>query len=55
MSPVVAWLCHEQCSDSGCVFEAAGGWVGKCKFSIVFTFKNSISMAAKAINKCNYA
>ena len=31
MSPVVAWLCHEECPESGGVFEAAGGWVGKCK------------------------
>ncbi|GFR18537.1 hypothetical protein TNCT_362401 [Trichonephila clavata] len=29
VSPVVAWLCHESCEDTGGVFEAAGGWVGK--------------------------
>lgn len=29
VSPVVAWLCHEDCPETGGVFEAAGGWVGK--------------------------
>ncbi|CAL1276878.1 unnamed protein product [Larinioides sclopetarius] len=29
VSPVVAWLCHESCEDSGGVYEAAGGWIGK--------------------------
>ncbi|KAG8188671.1 hypothetical protein JTE90_003928 [Oedothorax gibbosus] len=29
VSPVVGWLCHETCEDTGGVFEAAGGWVGK--------------------------
>ena len=29
VAPVVAWLCHESCPDSGEVYEAAGGWVGK--------------------------
>ncbi|XP_071039115.1 peroxisomal multifunctional enzyme type 2 isoform X3 [Parasteatoda tepidariorum] len=29
VSPVVAWLCHESCPDTGAVIEAAGGWVGK--------------------------
>ncbi|KAG9509519.1 Peroxisomal multifunctional enzyme type 2, partial [Fragariocoptes setiger] len=29
VAPVVAWLCHEQCQNSGGIFEAAGGWVGQ--------------------------
>ncbi|GFY59938.1 hypothetical protein TNIN_378221 [Trichonephila inaurata madagascariensis] len=29
VSPVVAWLCHESCEDTGGIFEAAGGWIGK--------------------------
>lgn len=29
VSPVVVWLCHEDCPDTGGVFEAAGGYVGK--------------------------
>lgn len=32
VSPVVGWLCHETCEDTGAVIEAAGGWVGKCKY-----------------------
>lgn len=30
VAPVVLWLCHEECPDSGSVIEAAAGWVGKC-------------------------
>lgn len=33
VAPVVVWLCHESCEDSGGVFEAAGGFVGKYKWS----------------------
>ncbi|KAG0413126.1 hypothetical protein HPB47_009735 [Ixodes persulcatus] len=29
VSPVVVWLCHESCPESGGVFEAAGGFVGR--------------------------
>ncbi|KAG9510436.1 Peroxisomal multifunctional enzyme type 2, partial [Fragariocoptes setiger] len=29
VAPVVAWLCHEQCNNTGGIFEAAGGWVGQ--------------------------
>uniref|UniRef100_A0A2R5LJG5 Peroxisomal multifunctional enzyme type 2 n=1 Tax=Ornithodoros turicata TaxID=34597 RepID=A0A2R5LJG5_9ACAR len=29
VSPVVTWLCHESCKETGGVFEAAGGYVGK--------------------------
>ena len=34
VAPVVAWLCHEECEDSGSIIEAAGGWAGKCELSI---------------------
>ena len=33
VSPVVAFLCHESCEENGGVFEAAGGWVGKYRWS----------------------
>lgn len=33
VSPVVAYLCHESCEENGGVFEAAGGWVGKYRWS----------------------
>ena len=29
IAPLVAWLCHPDCSESGSLFEAAGGWFGK--------------------------
>ncbi|KAG9509360.1 Peroxisomal multifunctional enzyme A, partial [Fragariocoptes setiger] len=29
VAPFVVWLCHEQCKDTGAVFEAAGGWCGR--------------------------
>ncbi|KAH7963409.1 hypothetical protein HPB52_020995 [Rhipicephalus sanguineus] len=29
VSPVVVWLCHDTCPETGGVFEAAGGYVGK--------------------------
>ncbi|KAL3199158.1 hypothetical protein MRX96_014122 [Rhipicephalus microplus] len=29
VSPVVVWLCHDSCPETGGVFEAAGGYVGK--------------------------
>ncbi|XP_015524954.1 peroxisomal multifunctional enzyme type 2 isoform X1 [Neodiprion lecontei] len=30
IAPVVAWLCHENCSENGSIIEAAVGWAGKC-------------------------
>ncbi|XP_051155367.1 peroxisomal multifunctional enzyme type 2 [Leptopilina boulardi] len=29
IAPVVAWLCHEDCSDNGSIIDAAAGWSGK--------------------------
>ncbi|XP_076322897.1 peroxisomal Multifunctional enzyme type 2 [Tachypleus tridentatus] len=29
VSPLVVWLCHESCPETGGVFEAAGSWIGK--------------------------
>lgn len=31
VAPVVAYLCHESCNETGGVFEAAGGWVARYK------------------------
>ncbi|RWS29708.1 peroxisomal multifunctional enzyme type 2-like isoform X1, partial [Leptotrombidium deliense] len=36
VAPLVVWLCHEQCTDSGGLFEAAGGWVGKYRWQRSF-------------------
>jgi len=32
IAPVVAWLCHEECSDNGSIIESAGGWAGKYRW-----------------------
>ena len=32
VSPVVAWLCHEECEENGALFEVGGGFVGKLRF-----------------------
>nr|CAD7401807.1 unnamed protein product [Timema cristinae] len=29
IAPVVVWLCHESCSETGSIIEAAAGWAGK--------------------------
>jgi len=31
IAPVVVWLCHETCEDSGAVIESAAGWAAKCE------------------------
>ncbi|XP_043673106.1 peroxisomal multifunctional enzyme type 2 [Vespula pensylvanica] len=30
IAPIVFWLCHEKCNESGSVIESAIGWVRKC-------------------------
>ncbi|PSN45997.1 Peroxisomal multifunctional enzyme type 2 [Blattella germanica] len=30
IAPVVVWLCHESCEDTGAIIESAAGWAGKC-------------------------
>ncbi|XP_078044270.1 peroxisomal multifunctional enzyme type 2 [Augochlora pura] len=30
IAPVVAWLCHEKCTENGSIIESALGWAGKC-------------------------
>jgi 3-hydroxyacyl-CoA dehydrogenase/3a,7a,12a-trihydroxy-5b-cholest-24-enoyl-CoA hydratase len=29
VSPLVAWLCHEDCEENGSVFEVGAGWISK--------------------------
>nr|CAD7396471.1 unnamed protein product [Timema poppensis] len=31
IAPVVVWLCHESCPETGSIIEAAAGWAGKSK------------------------
>ncbi|XP_014473936.1 PREDICTED: peroxisomal multifunctional enzyme type 2 isoform X2 [Dinoponera quadriceps] len=30
ITPVVFWLCHENCTENGSIIESALGWAGKC-------------------------
>jgi 3-hydroxyacyl-CoA dehydrogenase/3a,7a,12a-trihydroxy-5b-cholest-24-enoyl-CoA hydratase len=32
VSPLVAWLCHESCEETGSLFEVGGGFVGKLRW-----------------------
>jgi 3-hydroxyacyl-CoA dehydrogenase/3a,7a,12a-trihydroxy-5b-cholest-24-enoyl-CoA hydratase len=32
VSPLVAWLCHESCDESGSLFEVGGGFIGKLRW-----------------------
>lgn len=32
ISPLVAYLCHEKCHETGSIFEAGGGWFGKLRW-----------------------
>tara|TARA_R110002073_G_scaffold177151_3_gene335001 strand:+ start:35886 stop:38915 length:3030 start_codon:yes stop_codon:yes gene_type:complete len=32
VSPLVAWLCHEECDENGSLFEVGGGYFGKLRW-----------------------
>uniref|UniRef100_A0A8D0ADN4 Hydroxysteroid (17-beta) dehydrogenase 4 n=2 Tax=Sander lucioperca TaxID=283035 RepID=A0A8D0ADN4_SANLU len=32
VAPMVLWLCHEQCQESGALFEVGAGWIGKLRW-----------------------
>ncbi|XP_071397447.1 peroxisomal multifunctional enzyme type 2 isoform X1 [Centroberyx affinis] len=32
VAPLVLWLCHEQCQESGGLFEVGAGWIGKLRW-----------------------
>lgn len=34
VAPLVLWLCHEDCEDSGGLYKAAGGWYGKFRWEL---------------------
>lgn len=31
VSPLVLYLCHDSCTETGSLFELGAGWIGKCK------------------------
>lgn len=33
VSPLVAYLCHEDCPDTGGIFEVGGGWISKVRWA----------------------
>ncbi|XP_076005528.1 peroxisomal multifunctional enzyme type 2 [Genypterus blacodes] len=32
VAPLVLWLCHQQCAESGGLFEVGAGWIGKLRW-----------------------
>ncbi|CAN9513079.1 unnamed protein product [Ophioblennius macclurei] len=32
VAPLVLWLCHEQCQETGGLFEVGAGWIGKLRW-----------------------
>lgn len=48
VAPVVAYLCHENCPETGGIFEAAGGWVSRYKLhrSKGKVFRDDMSLEA---------
>lgn len=48
VAPVVAYLCHESCPETGGIFEAAGGWVSRYKLhrSKGKVFRDDLSLEA---------
>jgi multifunctional beta-oxidation protein len=33
VAPVVAWLCHESCKESGQLYETGAGWTGQVRWA----------------------
>ena len=52
MAPLTTWLCHEDCDETGSVFEVGGGHVAKCKEYCLITITD-ICLIAKLIVKHN--
>ena len=34
VAPLVLYLCHESCLESGSLFEVSAGWIRKCSIKI---------------------
>ena len=35
VAPLVLYLSHDSCEESGSLFEVGGGWIGKCEYNCV--------------------
>lgn len=42
VAPLVVYLCHESCADSGSVLETAGGWAAKGECILLYMFVNPL-------------
>ena len=42
VAPLVVYLCHDDCIESGSLFEVGGGWIGKRNHFLNFSFKFSL-------------
>jgi len=53
VSPLVAWLCHESCEETGGLFEVGGGFMGKLRWerSEGATFKLGKELAPEAVQR----
>src|SRR5687767_3378578 len=53
VSPLVLWLCHESCTDTGGLFEVGGGFMAKLRWERAAgkTFKLGRAMTPDAIQK----
>jgi 3-hydroxyacyl-CoA dehydrogenase/3a,7a,12a-trihydroxy-5b-cholest-24-enoyl-CoA hydratase len=43
VSPLVAWLCHDDCTENGAVFEVGAGWHGKLRWQRVEGWSQPLS------------
>ena len=46
VSPLVAWLCHDDCQENGSLFEVGAGWFGKLRWQR----SAGVGLATKDIN-----
>ena len=52
IAPLVLYLCHEDTQETGGVFEAGAGWIGKCK--LLSLQKHAYAMNSDFSFGCRY-